>query len=211
VLKLAAKKSGIFHISCDTQYEVTATFMRLQEFYECPSKTIRGKFFTHADFMDDYASRHGNFTYCLDWGGFNVPGHVARDFFRLFNWEKLSKRERELKFILSEALNEYERFYVIGTYATAYIDHELSHAFWYLHENYQRQMLSLIDKLTIQKSMRRTLLRMGYDEQQVPDEIQAYLTTSSPKELEDNFKMRTIGRAAMPFRKEFQKHKKQEF
>ena len=65
-----------FILNFKTQYELSSTFMRVQEFYESPFKNIKNKLFSHIQFMDTYANEYGNFTYTSDWAGFNVPGNV---------------------------------------------------------------------------------------------------------------------------------------
>lgn len=188
-MKVNQSVPGVYHCEFDSQYEVVAAFMRLQEFYECPSDKIRGRFFSFEDFIEDYASRHGNFTYFTDWGGFNVPGYVVVRFYEIFRRD-LTDREQELLSAV-DAGNRAGDFYVIGTYDSKYIDHEMAHAFWYLHETYRERMLKLIGNCGIEKSMTTALLKMGYNIDQVADEIQAYLATSEVEYLEESFKIRT--------------------
>ena len=60
--------------------------MRVQEYYESRYPSIKGKYFPIEDFMDIYSEKNGNFTYTLDWGGFNIPGNIymewAEDFWK---------------------------------------------------------------------------------------------------------------------------------
>jgi hypothetical protein len=150
--------------------------MRLQEYYECPDPAIRNRVFTHAEFMDSYARRHGNFTYCLDWAGFNVPGHVVTEFFRQF--KDLSTREQMLQKIVSKFK---EKYYIIATYSGPknYLRHEMAHALYYLSDEYRQRMNELLATCTIKKYLYRWLKQRGYNEDQFDDEIQAYLSTST--------------------------------
>src|ERR1700760_4146537 len=92
-MKLQEVTSGLYHILFENQYSCCSTFLRLQEYYESPIKGIRGNYFTLEQFMDAYAETKGNFTYTLDWGGFNVPGHVIKKFFDLFGMNLLEKEK----------------------------------------------------------------------------------------------------------------------
>ena len=42
------------------------------------------RYFTLEEFMDCCAKYEGNFTYCTDWSGFNVPGNTILEFIELF-------------------------------------------------------------------------------------------------------------------------------
>jgi len=195
---------GIYHIKFTTQYEATSTFMRLQEFYECPSTVIRGRYFTFSQFMDNYARRHGNFTYCVDFAGFNVPDRTVRKFFLKF--EDLSSSEKKLKAIVDKI--DDEKFYLIGTYDVESVNHELAHAFWYLIPEYKREMKELLEKCTIRKSLVKRLRKVGYRDGVMDDEIQAYLGAESLSYLRRMFPFRTKWKMVPDYRKIFKKHRK---
>lgn len=180
---------GVVLLTFKNQYETCSTFMRLQEFYESPFRDIKGKFFTLEDFMDRYAKGQGNFTYTTDWGGFNVPGHVVREFFKTFNGELLNKEEgfREL---LQPYMDRDQKFYVIGLYSDDAYEHELCHALYYLRPDYKAKADALVKALPkiIRDFLTGWLLDKGYSMPLVVDEINAYLsTTSTKKELERRF------------------------
>jgi hypothetical protein len=62
---------AIYLLRFETQYEITSSFLRIQEHYESPH--FSGRVFTLEEFMDWYAAEYGAFTYLEDWSGFNVP------------------------------------------------------------------------------------------------------------------------------------------
>ena len=52
---------GIYLLRFRTQYELAATFLRVQEHYESPK--FHGRVFSLEQYMDWYAADRGNFTY----------------------------------------------------------------------------------------------------------------------------------------------------
>lgn len=201
-LKVEELTDGVFHVRAETQYDVTSTFMRVQEFYESPFKEIRGRFFTHEKYMD--ACAHGKersgsdkivFSYFEDWVGFNVPGNVFNKWVRLFSKKGLWKKEQKLVDLIYEKLEKKtSKFYVIGTYSdgdSKTIDHELSHAWYYLDSEYKRTMLSLLRRFpkAAKQQLRKYLKKDGYTPEVFNDEMIAYLSTNpmtyTSKQFED--------------------------
>ena len=179
-MKLEKLAEGIYHLRGKDQYEITSHFMRLSEFYESPFKGINGKYFTIEAYMDAYAEKHGNFTYCSDWNGFNVPGNVVRKFFDVF-WDDLLEKEANMYDQLADVIESDEKFYLIGsTGAEDYMDHELAHAFYYLDRQYANEMdwLSVGMKAKDRKSVFDKLTEWGYCKKVLNDELQAYMGTS---------------------------------
>ena len=84
---------GIYLLSLKTQYELAATFLRVQEHYESPK--FHGRIFSLEQYMDWYAARYGNFTYYKDWSGFNVPSTAFAAFYRS-KFDPLSEKEKQL-------------------------------------------------------------------------------------------------------------------
>ena len=181
-MRIEVLKNNLFHFIGDSQYEITSTFMRLQEFYESALPGIKGKFFTHEKLMDLYAEEYGDFTYLQDWTGFNVPSHVVEKFFKLFK-DDLNNKELLLQSLINEHKN-VEKFYIIGTYDTGDIDHEISHALWYLNPKYKRTSKQLLGTLpnSFYSLITDWLLSeeegRGYHTSMVLDEMVAYLATS---------------------------------
>tara|TARA_R110000824_G_scaffold102891_2_gene244756 strand:+ start:274 stop:945 length:672 start_codon:yes stop_codon:yes gene_type:complete len=184
---------GVIHVIYSKQTVLAKAFMRMQEFYESGIPGFKGKHFTRDEFKKAYAEMMGTgisyeeFTYYDDWGGFNVPGDVARKFMKLFTPDFMEKSL--MKSIESHApLNK--PFYVIGTFESggdSIIDHELSHAFWHLHDDYREMMQGLVEGLPVRfrARLRRELGSMGYCEDVLDDETAAYLSTSSVLELDE--------------------------
>ncbi|MCK9440291.1 MAG: hypothetical protein M0Q13_02605 [Methanothrix sp.] len=173
-------RKRVFLLKFNNQYDITSTFMRLQEFYESPYKGIRGCYFTLEEYMDIYAKENGNFTYTTDWSGFNIPDNIVREFFRLFE-NKLLNKERNLLDKISFLLNNDEKFYLIGVYKSHDLEHEISHAYYYLDKKYKKTMNLITDKLdrNFFNDIYNKLLNMDYCKNVIMDEIQAYLATSN--------------------------------
>lgn len=194
---LTSPAKNIYLLTGESQYNVSSTFMRIQEFYESPLEEIRGHFFTLEQFMDRYAEEYGDFSYTSDWDGYNVPGHVVRQFFELFNGHFL-KKEIKLKNLLSEPLHSKEPFYIIGIYDEGEFAHEMSHAFYYLYPEYKEACDKLTNSLPpkVLATLKQTIKDWGYYHEDVMmDEIQAYMGTSSFWWL-----FRTFGLSVIPWR-----------
>lgn len=161
------------------------TFLRYQEFYECPSPKFRGKKFTIIDYMDWYSHKYGDglFTYPKDWGGFNIPSDIVlklqnkigNDWNKYDNemcniYQKCIKLNKELdsRFYLLAAVGEGET-----------LRHEISHGFFYLNVDYKKKMTALVKTLkpSFRKEIYSTLKKFGYTSSVFIDEAQAYLST----------------------------------
>src|SRR5882757_828898 len=84
---------GIYLLRFKTQYELTSTFLRVQEHYESPE--FHGRIFSLEQYMDWYAEQYGNFTYYQDWSGFNVPSTAFAPFYA-GAFDPLTRKERRL-------------------------------------------------------------------------------------------------------------------
>lgn len=191
-MKLKTISDNIYHVQGKNQYEATSTLMRLQEFYESSLRGIRGRYFSLEQYMDAYAKRHGNFTYCVDWTGFNVPGNIVRKFFNVFIDDLLEKEER-LYQLLEDPIESNKKFYLIGSYKDKIeddvIDHELAHALFYLNFDYKKTMNNITKSLpaSTRSKMFQSLEEDGYCKKVLTDELQAYCSTSTMVELTDQF------------------------
>ena len=177
-MKILSEQHNIIFFKADSQYELTSTFWRLQEFYESPK--FQGKYFGIEEYMDWYAEKYGNFTYFVDWSGFNVPGDVVRDFFKNIPHE-LFVKEANLYKLLQTYIDGNERFYAIGVYKEdSTMDHEYSHAFYHVFPKYKEEADKLIDKLPAEfrQQMFDNLKEKGYHEDVFADEVIAYLSTN---------------------------------
>ncbi len=171
------EKFPIYLVTAETRYLIASTFMRFQEHYESP--TLRGKLFTLEEFMDDYAKQHGNFTYCKDWRGFNIPSWVLEPFHD-GQFDPLLKKEKRLLDLLKD-LNG--RFYVIGLSDEVsddprFLKHEFVHGLFYTNYQYRRAVTSEITKHDTKK-IRDGLIELGYvcHAGILDDEINAYTIT----------------------------------
>jgi len=136
-IKIAKSKiaKGIYLLRFKTQYELTATFLRIQEHYESPH--FHGRIFSLEQYMDWYAKRYGNFTYYQDWAGFNVPSTAFQQFYE-GKFNPLSEKEKQLLRLFKDVR---ERFYVIGIYDSGAKDsltHELAHALFFVDDSYRK-------------------------------------------------------------------------
>jgi len=190
---------GLIHLHFKTQYEVTSTMLRLQEFYESPYENIRDKYFDLEDYMDTYAKHKENFTYTIDWSGFNIPGNVVNKFFKIFD-EKLLAKEAILKNTINKAKADIgikdSKFYLIASYdddleGKDVLKHEIAHGLYYLNEEYKEKMEKVIMNISDNERnlLAERLLDEGYFENVIFDEMQAYFSTSEMLQLVEDFNM----------------------
>src|SRR6266436_1245101 len=135
-MRIAKSKvgKGIYLLRFKTQYQLTATFLRVQEHYESPR--FHGRIFSLEQYMDWYAERYGNFTYYQDWSGFNVPSTAFQPFYE-GKFDPLNEKETQLLGLFKDLR---ERFYVIGVYDSGAKDsltHELAHALFFIDDRYR--------------------------------------------------------------------------
>ena len=185
----------IVHLHFKTQYELTSSFVRIQEFYESPFENIRGDFFTLDEFMDTYAAANkGVFSYFEDWAGFNVPGNVVADFYEIYRAHLRPKEQRIMGEVIGKLQAYKDDFYIIGTYEMGkkvgkYVDHEIAHALYYLSPDYkslQDEVVEEMDPVARAKAAVK-LVEMGYMEGVINDEIQAYFSTDDHDVLMQRF------------------------
>lgn len=170
---------GVFYIRFDTQEELGRTFLRFQEHYESPE--FRGRIFTLDEFRRWYARESGAFTYYTDWVGFNFPSYVMEPFFD-GKFDPLTDKEQRIVDILRP--HRGKKFYVIGAFGKkgAAIDpdelstiiHEVSHAMFYMDDDYRREVLEVVRSIDA-TPIRRALLTLGYCDAVLDDEVNAAL------------------------------------
>lgn len=180
-MNITGYPSGIVHIVADSQRELAETFVRMEEFYESPYDDIRGHHFTHDQYIKRYKADTGK-DYFAEWNGFNVPGHVVEEFFKVFT--DLTAAEH----IVKTAVNGNKRFYLIGTHTGGddCIEHEKAHAFYYLRPTYKAKVSEAVARFrethaSIAEKLTAWLIERGYCEDVLPDEINAYLATTDAK------------------------------
>ena len=87
------EKIKIYLVLFKTQYQLAATFMRFQEYYDSPQ--FKGKIFSVEEYMDWYANVNGKFSYFEDWPAFNIPSQTLKMFFA--GWfNPLTNKEKKL-------------------------------------------------------------------------------------------------------------------
>jgi hypothetical protein len=162
---------GIFVVTFATQYELAATFLRFQEYFE--SARFAGRIFSLEEFMDWYAATFGRFSYFEDWTGFNVPSTVFKPF-KAGRFDPLLKKERRLMALFK---GEREPFYVIGVCGLSSRDdltHELAHALFFQSDAYRKAVLNALAGYDV-RAIERELNRLGYSQRVLKDEVHAYL------------------------------------
>jgi hypothetical protein len=166
---------NVFHINFKSQIDLCSTFLRFQEYYESPK--FKGTIFTLEDYKKWYSSSEikGAFTYYTDWSGMNIPSYCLEPFYNgLF--DPLTSREKQILDIFDGKTGKY---YIIGTHGKLKhsLKHEIAHALFYISDEYQNEAVSLLKDVKCE-SFRDYLLKIGYDNEVMIDEIQAYLVSN---------------------------------
>jgi len=187
-MKIKKEAENIYSVVYDTQYELTMSFVRLQEFYESPK--FKGEYFTLEEYMDYWAVNFGNgsFDYPVRWSGFNIPGAVLSNWIEIFEESVLREKEivlinRLRKVFKRDKKSFSNEVYIIGAHkgkdCRSVINHEMAHAFYNLNPKYRRDMNKLIEGYFSNDiiNAKERLIQMGYCDDVILDEIQAYWST----------------------------------
>jgi hypothetical protein len=191
-LKMHVYNNGsIYFLIGKSQSLMALTMLRVQEFYESPYEEIHRQYFTLEQYIEREIKENQEFSYFADVTGYNIPGSVVRHFFDVFA-HQLNDREFELKQMIQPALDHRDPFYLIGTYEDGQEDntvthHEFAHAFYYLNPTYREETRKLVLDYPKYEAIETKLLDMGYSEDHVIDEAQAYLATSGRQYLKKEF------------------------
>ena len=187
-MKIKEIYPGLYHIKFKSQYLMAMTFLRVQEYYESEWAEIRGTYFPLEDYMDLYAKQNGNFTYPLDWDGFNIPGEVYNKWAKLFwQYPNMMAKEIDLYNKLLPIINKKSKFYLISSRDKKCLKHEIAHGFYYLNSKYKRAINKLLNPRTkFYRDFKKKLLSMGYCKNVIKDEIQAYCVDENFKDLVDS-------------------------
>lgn len=184
-------------------------FMRYQEFYESDSETFRGKGFKWYDFVKHYKekTKKDYFSYHEDWAGYNIPCDSI---------ESCMTKIPDLNFydlIMFSVVDTIrkkvggENFYLIGIDQSngedpSLIFHEMAHGLWFSSPIYKTKQMNNIKRMNenTRESVAKKITGMGYGENVVDDEIQAYLSTG----VGDNMtRIKGIKEAQIPFKNVF--------
>lgn len=168
-------EAPIYLIESKTRQGLATTFMRFQEYYESP--VFRGKTFSADEFSAWYVSQYGAFTYHKDWAGFNISSRTLEPF-KNGEFDPLTEKE---KAILNFFKNVSGDFYIIG--ATSQdeecadtIKHEFAHGAFFTNTSYRRDVVSCLNAYKF-NGIKLAIQKMGYGENVVEDETNAYLLT----------------------------------
>jgi hypothetical protein len=183
-------RPNVFAVIVKDHYHRAMLFCRVQEYYESPNPQFRGKNFSIWDYIEWYSREHKDvFTYAFDWGGFNIPLKTAWDCY-----EKLKEYESPYDKVMDDIIGTIElkmfnkkntrnwNGYIIGADSTESdtFEHEICHGLYATNKEYKllvdevTETISTKDYLTFKTN----LIKMGYTDSVVDDEIQAYLTTN---------------------------------
>jgi hypothetical protein len=210
----------IFLFEFQSNYDMCMYFLRYQEYYECASPKFRGKEFRIFDFMKWYSLKYGGgvFTYPDDWDGFNIPSHIIWDVWNQhlipdknpYDYEML-KAWNQCNYSINKEVLPIQKFYIIGAVKNSgALNHEISHALFYLYPEYKKEMTKLTRALQpeIKKEVYSVLKRLGYTPKVYVDELVAYFATGLTKSFLDRNKWTAERKHYSKFYKEFVKNLK---
>lgn len=186
-MKLIRSDKKILHFEFDTNKEMTLTFFRVEEHYESVYSNIREKTFSVMDFVETFMEDSGYIGYFENVYGFNVPGAAFKRFYER-HATQLTPREQALQAAVRSAVNWDDDFYVIATVAgdDRTIDHEISHAIYYFEPGYRQRVAETISQQLrpdLLEEMKAGLHDIGYVEDVVEDEIQAFMCSTPARKL----------------------------
>jgi hypothetical protein len=189
-MKAYTIKKQILVLEFESKKEQNLSMVRFQEFYE-GKPGIKGQKFNWELFIDKYSTDEGLLDYFSFWDGFNFPSSIIDEFISL-NPETY-QREKEIinqSKELEPNCPGYVISYVQGDETTK--NHELSHAFYFLDEEYKNKSIDIIK--TIPKdhliSLFKDLTALGYLPHIINDEIIAYLVGFDQDEFDKYFSIR---------------------
>jgi hypothetical protein len=184
-------------------------FMRYQEFYESDSDTFRGKGFKWYDYVKYYKekTKKDYFSYHEDWAGYNMPCTSIESCKALIpdlNFYDL------IMFSIVDTIREKvggDNFYLIGIDQStgddlSLIYHEMAHGLWFVNSVYKRKQMKNIENMEprLRTGMEKKISGMGYGQNVIDDEIQAYLSTGI---IPDMARLKDVKKAQIPFKETF--------
>lgn len=192
MFKIVQPVPNCYLFLCDNNKELALTFCRMQEYYESDLPELKNKHFSFEEFIDSQMDINGNIDYFNYWDGFNIPSQVLHSWLggikNLTRWED--------KLIAQLPILSDEPFYVIGALEKdkTTISHEIAHALYSLDNSYFAKMSALTTNfLNEHKKDSSKLIKilkiLGYGENVILDEIQAYLSTDPKKNLVEDFEL----------------------
>jgi len=188
-VRIEEVRPGIFGVFLDDEYHLPMLFCRVQEFYESDNDEFRGKKFSIWRYMEWYSkSRSGSFSYPSDWSGFNIPFEILEECYNIHD-ENETPYDGVMRWIINEVGKKKKSHlaYVIGIVTNdednTVLDHEICHGMYYIDSEYRARADSATEELELKhgkefRKFRKNLISMGYHEDVVRDELQAYLISS---------------------------------
>lgn len=210
--------AGVYAVKIKDPYERAMLFLRSQEFYESSIPDIRNKHVNIFESMNMYRKKmkKGYFSYPEDWVGFNIPGNIVEKCTEHVLKPSNAHLSTPYDFIMRGIINQIrkeiggKKFYLIGVnrFRSKLMDHELAHGLYYIDSSYRKSCLKLIEEIIPKKSyesLKKALVKMGYTDSVIDDEIQAYLSTGIYPQMK---KIKDIKKISKFFKKNFKKYKK---
>lgn len=189
-MKVEAITKDIIMLVFKNKHTAARAMIRPQEFYESPMDEIRNNTFTLGKLRELYANSpersgsSGVFSYFSgntfdgDWSGFNIPSYALRPFIK-GTFDPLTPHEEDMVMLFRDKLEPY---YIIGVYekedgSKHAIDHEISHALFYVNKEYKAEIQAALKESNQQELIRAVkdfLISWGYSETVIEDEFHAY-------------------------------------
>lgn len=184
-------------------------FMRYQEFYESDSDSFRGKGFKWYDYVKHYKekTKKDYFSYHEDWAGYNIPCTSIESCIAVIpdiNYYDL------IMFSVVDTIRKKvggDNYYLIGIDQStgddpSLIFHEVAHGLWFSSPIYKAKQSKNIERLNpnVRDTVANKITGMGYGENVVDDEIQAYLSTGIGRNMT---RIKDIKQAQIPFKETF--------
>jgi len=193
---MKSKKLGnnIILFTFPTSKEVSLAFCRMQEYYESPNPALWRKKFSLYDFLNESMNKYGEVEYFFLWDGFNIPGNILNDWLKLHENELTPPETEIFNALIKHKIDFDVPYYIIGARENdkAVIKHEIAHALYYTNAEYATKMTDFVSELqkkhsAIYKKVKKELLKMGYNQEVITDEVHAYLSSETPKYLMETF------------------------
>jgi hypothetical protein len=193
-------RKNIFHLRIDDPVKCGLTALRYSEYYESPK--FHRKFFTLMEFIEEWIRNNdGVFAYTRDYSGYNIPDWVFDELMPLTGDSPIQDIQPYDVFMSNIVatirdtmrLRGDNNFYLVLTSkksVDATVEHEVSHGFYYLDEDYRNSVNNLCDRFRATypdsyEAMINVLKDIGYIDDVFHDEIGAYLATGFCKEMVD--------------------------
>ena len=210
-------KPGVFAVKVEDEYHRAMLFLRCQEHYESNLEGIRGSHFDIFEYMDKYRKWKGEFTftYTQDWAGFNVPDYIVETCTKHVLDARNGVFPTPYDYVMASIIESVKmqikgnkRWYLLGvdSFESQTMDHEVAHGLYYVSPKYKKVTSNMVHSLPpgIYSGMKELLLHMGYCDEVISDEIQAFLSTGITGKMSE---ISGISKYAKEFKKHFDNFK----